>query len=98
MTQLHDYDNLLPNIDFSLDVTDNMKVRASMSKTIARPELGNMFVDTSAGNPGTATYLGGVWRGSSGNAQLDPLESTNLDLSFEYYYGEGSAVTVAFAP
>ena len=96
VTQLHDYDNLLPNIDFSLDVTDNMKVRASMSKTIARPELGNMFVDTSAGNPGTATYLGGVWRGSSGNAQLDPLESTNLDLSFEYYYGEGSAVTVAY--
>ena len=96
VTQLHNYDNLLPNIDFSLDVTDNMKVRASMSKTIARPELGNMFVDTSAGNPGTATYLGGVWRGSSGNAQLDPLESTNLDLSFEYYYGEGSAVTVAY--
>jgi len=96
VTQVHNYDNLLPNIDFSLDVTDNMKVRASMSKTIARPELGNMFVDTSAGNPGTATYLGGIWRGSSGNAQLDPLESTNLDLSFEYYYGEGSAVTVAY--
>jgi TonB-dependent receptor len=52
VTQVHNYDNLLPNIDFSLDVTDNMKVRASMSKTIARPELGNMFVDTSAGNPG----------------------------------------------
>jgi TonB-dependent receptor len=96
VTQVHNYDNLLPNIDFSLDVTDNMKVRASMSKTIARPELGNMFVDTSAGNPGTATYLGGIWRGSSGNAQLDPLESTNLDLSFEYYYGQGSAVTIAY--
>lgn len=96
VTQVHNYDNLLPNIDFSLDVTDNMKVRASMSKTIARPELGNMFVDTSAGNPGTATLLGGIWRGNSGNAQLDPLESTNLDLSFEYYYGEGSAVTVAY--
>ena len=36
-----------------------------------------------------------VFGGSSGNAQLDPLESTNLDL-FEYYYGEGSAVTVAY--
>jgi TonB-dependent receptor len=37
-----------------------------------------------------------VWSGSRGNAALDPLESTNLDLSFEYYYGEGSAFTVAY--
>ncbi len=96
VTQTFDYDNLLPNIDVSLDVTDNIKVRASVSTTIARPELGNMFVDTSAGNPGTATFLGGTWTGSSGNAQLDPLESNNIDLSFEYYYGEGSAFTVAY--
>jgi TonB-dependent receptor len=96
ITQKHNYDNLLPNIDLSLDVTDNMKVRASISKTMARPELGAMFVDTSADNPGTATALGGVWSGSRGNAALDPLESTNLDLSFEYYYGEGSAFTVAY--
>ncbi|MGI9221050.1 MAG: TonB-dependent receptor [Woeseiaceae bacterium] len=96
VTQKHSYDHVLPNLDISVDLTDNMKVRASMSKTIARPELGNMFVDTSAGNPGTATALGGVWTGSSGNAALDPLESNNLDLSFEYYYGEGSAFTVAY--
>jgi len=94
--QVHTYDHILPNLDVSLDVTDNIKVRASMSTTIARPELGAMFVDTSAGNPGTATALGGQWTGSSGNAQLDPLESQNLDLSFEYYYGQGSAVTVAY--
>jgi len=96
VTQTHSYDYVLPNLDFSLDVTDNIKVRASMSKTIARPELGSMFVDTSAGNPGTATALGGIWTGSSGNAQLDPLESDNLDVSVEYYYGEGSAVTFAY--
>ena len=96
VSQKHSYDYILPNLDFSLDVSDTIKVRASLSKTIARPELGNMFVDTNAGNPGTATALGGQWTGSSGNAQLDPLESNNLDLSFEYYYGEGSAFTVAF--
>ena len=96
VTQKHSYDNILPNLDLSLDVTDDIKVRASMSTTIARPELGAMFVDTSAGNPGTATALGGQWSGSRGNAQLDPLESDNLDLSFEFYYGEGSAFTVAY--
>lgn len=96
VTQKFSYDNVLPNLDLSLDVTDNIKVRASMSKTIARPELASMFVDTSAGNPTTATALGGVASGSRGNAQLVPLESNNLDLSFEYYYGEGSAFTVAY--
>ena len=96
VTQTYAYDYFLPNIDLSLDVTDNIKMRASMSKSIARPELGNMFVDTNAGNPGTATALGGEWTGSSGNAALDPLVSSNLDLSFEYYYSEGSAFTVAY--
>ncbi len=96
VTQTHRYNNILPNLDFSVDLTDNIKVRASMSTTIARPELADMFVDTDAGNPGTPTVLGGQWSGSSGNAQLDPLESDNLDLSFEYYYGEGSAFTVAY--
>lgn len=96
VSQKFSYDNLLPNLDISLEPTDNIKLRASMSTTIARPELSSMFVDTSAGNPTTATALGGVASGSRGNAQLVPLESDNLDLSFEYYYGEGSAVTVAY--
>jgi len=96
VVQTYNYNVFLPNMDLSLDVTDNIKARASMSKSIARPELGNMFVDTFAGNPGTATALGGEWVGNSGNAALDPLMSTNLDLSFEYYYSEGSAFTVAY--
>ena len=96
VTQDFDYDNVLPNIDVSLDVTDNIKVRTSLSTTIARAELGAMFVDTNAGNPTTATALGGTADGSSGNARLLPLESDNLDISFEFYYGEGSAFTVAY--
>ena len=42
------------------------------------------------------TYLGAVATGSRGNAELLPLESDNFDLSLEWYYGEGSAFTVAF--
>ncbi len=96
VSQDFDYDNFLPSIDVSLDPTDNLKVRASMSTTIARAELGAMFVDTNAGNPTTATALGGVASGSRGNARLLPLESDNLDLSVEFYYGAGSAFTVAY--
>lgn len=96
VTQTYDYDNLLPNLDVSVDVNDNLKARVSFSKTLARAPYANMFVNTNAGNPNTATFLGGFASGSRGNAQLDPLESNNFDVSLEYYYGEGSAFTVAF--
>ena len=96
VVQTFSYDNLLPSLDFSVDATDNLKARASFSKTIARAPYGSMFVDTNAGSPGGVTYLGAVATGSRGNAQLLPLESDNFDLSLEWYYGEGSAFTVAF--
>ena len=96
VVQVFTYNNLLPSLDFSVDATDNLKARVSFSKTIARAPYGGMFVDTNAGNPGGVTYLGAVATGSRGNAQLLPLESDNFDLSLEYYYGEGSAFTVAF--
>jgi len=91
-----DYHNWLPNIDFSVSLNDTMKVRASISQTIARPVYSNMFITTSVGGPSTLTALGGVPRASSGNAALAPLESTNLDLSFEWYYGESSYMSVGF--
>ncbi len=94
--QSFSYDNLLPSLDVSVDVNDNLKVRASFSTTIARPPLNTMFLKTDAGNPSTATFLGGLANGSRGNAQLEPLKSNNIDLSVEYYYGDGSAFTVAY--
>jgi len=90
------YNNFLPSLDVSLDLNDNLKARASFSTTIARPSLSSMFLKVNAGNPDTATYLGGLASGSRGNAELLPLKSNNVDLSLEYYYGEGSAFTVAY--
>lgn len=91
-----DYHNWLPNIDVSVSVTDDLKVRASVSQTIARPAYNNMFITTGVGGPSTLTLLGGVPTANSGNASLAPLESTNLDLSVEWYYGESSYASVGF--
>ena len=65
-----DYSNWLPNIDFSVDLNDTMKVRASVSQTIARPQYNNMFMTTNVGGPSTPTALGGIPRASKGNASL----------------------------
>ncbi|HUQ09049.1 MAG TPA: TonB-dependent receptor [Steroidobacteraceae bacterium] len=91
-----DYHNWLPNIDFAVDLNDHMKLRASVSQTIARPVYNNLFQTTAVNSPGTLTLLGGIPRASRGNASLAPLESTNLDLSFEWYYGESSYASIGF--
>jgi TonB-dependent receptor len=90
------YSNFLPNIDFQVDLNDSMKLRASVSQTIARPQYNNLFMTTNVGGPSTPTALGGVPRASRGNASLDPLESTNLDVSFEWYYGDSSYASAGF--
>lgn len=85
------YSYLLPSIDWDMDLTPKLKVRASYGENIGRPGfeslVGGVNVD------GTAQAGGG--QGSTGNAALKPLLSKNLDLSAEYYYAKTSYVAVA---
>ena len=41
-----DYSNWLPSVDFSVQITDQWKARASVSQTIARPQYNNLFMTT----------------------------------------------------
>jgi TonB-dependent receptor len=91
-----DYSNWLPSIDFQVAISDQWKARASVSQTIARPQYNNLFMTTGVGGPSTLTMLGGVPRASRGNASLAPLESTNLDVSLEYYYSDSNYASVGF--
>ena len=95
-TQEADYDNLLPSLDFSINLTDDIKGRFSYSKTIARANYGDLAV--SADNFGTvgSTYLGTRATAEASNPGLLPLESDNLDLSVEWYYDDASYASVGF--
>ncbi|MCW8832214.1 MAG: TonB-dependent receptor [Colwellia sp.] len=92
----HDYSNFLPSIDFTLDVNEEIKARASFSKTLARPTYDQLFQATSISPQERITALGGAATGSSGNAKLDPLESTNIDLSVEWYYNDSSVISLGY--
>lgn len=92
-TQLEgSYDYILPNLDFNIEVADDMIVRASYSETIGRPGWG----DIQGGQ--TLSQLvridGGT--GQQGDPGLLPLESKNYDASFEWYYSEGSYFSVGY--
>lgn len=84
------YHNWLPSLNARLEVTEDFYVRAAVSKTLTRPTLSALAPYTSYGNTTTSTR---VARGN--NPNLKPFVSDNLDLSFEYYYGDANLVSVA---
>jgi TonB-dependent receptor len=92
------YDHLLPSIDFDIEVAEDMIVRASYSKTIARPTYNNLSAAASVNPPSAPTLISGqaTATASAGNPSLIPLESDNFDVSFEYYFDETSYVSVGF--
>ncbi|RKQ96552.1 TonB-dependent receptor [Maricaulis maris] len=90
------YDNVLPSLDFQIEIVDDVIARASFSNTIARPSYGDLFVADDADTPPRPTALGGIASGSTGNAGLLPLESDNFDVSLEWYYDDASYVSIGF--
>ncbi|MCC5452341.1 TonB-dependent receptor [Rheinheimera sp. UJ51] len=87
-----DYTNVLPNVDFNIEVVEDVIFRTSVSKTLARPS----YADIQGGQTINALVRIDGGTGARGNPDLDPFESTNLDLSLEWYYGEGSYMAVGY--
>ena len=92
------YDHILPSLDFSIDITDDLKARASFSKTIARAPYGNMYAGPSPGNPSGSVLINPSTRasGDSQNPSLVPLESANLDLAVEWYFSDDSYASITY--
>lgn len=96
ITRGGEYSKLLPAIDFRIEPIDDVVARVSYSKTIARPDYGNLFASQSANGPDRPTLLGGVAAGTQGNPGLQPLISDNFDISLEWYFAPTSFVSAAF--
>ncbi len=86
----HSYSNVLPSLNSKLEITDELIARFAWSKSLTRPELAEMSPLASYGD-GPIDQL----FGSGSNPKLNPFESTNLDLTLEWYYQEGSYAAIA---
>lgn len=91
----NEYDMYLPSFNLNWAVSNNFITRFATSKTISYPTIDDLkpgFLGNEGywGNPGTTK---GNWLRLS-NPQLSPLESINLDLSFEWYFNETGLVSV----
>ncbi len=91
ISQSGGYTRLLPNFDLSLDVKENVITRFSYSHTLSRPDLSALFPSLSLD-----ARPQGPFNASTGNPDLLPLDSENLDLSLEWYYGDGSYASVGY--
>ena len=87
-----EYDYWLPNFDFSMDISENVIGRLSWSRTLTRPNYGDIQGGLTLASP--VRINGGL--GSRGNPALLPFVSDNLDLSFEWYYGDDSYAAIGY--
>ncbi|MCU4674058.1 TonB-dependent receptor [Catenovulum sp. 2E275] len=86
------YDLFLPNMSVKLEATDDLVLRFAASRTITRPELGNMRSARSF----SSIRAGDVGQAVSGNPDLKPYMSDNLDFSAEWYIDQYSYVSAGY--
>lgn len=109
MVASSEYSNVLPSINFKLNLTDDLLVRFGFSEAISLPSLGHLrnYVGI-GGQDMEVAYDEDVLEGeepipvyakfdrytaSSGNPYLKPMESYNYDLSLEWYFAEAGSLT-----
>tara|TARA_R110000772_G_scaffold118590_6_gene224262 strand:- start:2897 stop:5791 length:2895 start_codon:yes stop_codon:yes gene_type:complete len=85
------YANLLPSVNFKLDVQDDMVLRFSIYDSLTRPTLSQLSPATNIGEPRLQNLTA-----SGGNPALKPFKSENWDLSFEWYFADASSLTFAY--
>jgi TonB-dependent receptor len=83
-----DYSDTLPSFNLVFELSDNLLARLSGSKVMSRPELGNL-APTSGVTATTRT-------GNVNNPFLDPIRADTADLALEWYFAEGSLLSVAY--
>ena len=80
-----DYTNVLPGVHVRYEPRDDLVIRAAWSNTIARPSFSDI-------SPRAQINIEDM-EIDAGNPDLDPYESTNLDLMIDWYAGRGSIVS-----
>ena len=74
------YQNFLPSINLTYDLADNLKLRASASRTMTRPDASQILPGITFSDPSALVA-------NAGNPDLKPYSSDNYDIGGEFYTG-----------
>ncbi|WP_423601809.1 TonB-dependent receptor [Sphingomonas sp. MS122] len=87
-TAFNGYEDWLPSANLVIEPIENVVLRLSAAKVMARPELG-VLAPTSGVN--AITRVGNV-----NNPFLDPIRANTFDVALEWYFRPGSLLSAAF--
>jgi iron complex outermembrane receptor protein len=88
----NDYDDWLPTFNFRYNLTDDMDLRFAATRTLARADYSALAGSVSLLPPAVE---GGVGSGSGGNPDLEPILSTNLDVTWEWYFADRALLSAS---
>ncbi|WP_016957161.1 TonB-dependent receptor [Catenovulum agarivorans] len=96
------YTDVLPNVSVAINLTDDVKLRSSYTKTRTRVDFAALNPSTDIrprnkanDNPNGEDVPEHDATASSGNPYLKPLTSNNYDISLEYYFSDSGYVSGA---
>ncbi|WNC69185.1 TonB-dependent receptor [Thalassotalea nanhaiensis] len=86
-TEKNEYEDILPTLNVNLRLIDDVVIRIGAGKAIIRPSLGDINSSVALNDNGFDENQPTNSRslGRAGNPYLDPIESKQADISFEYY-------------
>jgi len=87
------YTDILPSASVRIDVTPKVIARFALSKTMTRPDYTALSAAQLLANYSDPTGKA-VGTGSSGNPDLNPVRSTNVDANFEWYFAPRAFVSM----
>ncbi|HCS63273.1 MAG TPA: TonB-dependent receptor [Cellvibrio sp.] len=88
------YDDVLPSLNVSFDLTDDLVLRTTASQALSRANYNDMF--TAATQAGYQDTVQGNERLTIGNVGLKPMKASQADLGLEYYYGDGNMLSATY--
>jgi TonB-dependent receptor len=93
-----EFNDYLPAINLSYDLTDTLKLRGAFAKTMTMLDLqqwgGALTPSYAISNAEGGRFIV-IGANSNGNPELDPWRSKNFDVSLEWYAGEQTLVSAA---
>jgi len=88
-----DYGHLLPSITVRYELADDMLLRFAASRTISRPEIGDVapIAELELEDSGGGAV---EVEGELGNPELEPYDVVNVDGAWEWYFGDVGLVSL----
>lgn len=95
------YDDYLPNVSARVRLTPELALRLAFTQTRTRPGFSQLNPSLTIGTPPAVCSTDPsssdcIRTASSGNANLNPIKSTNYDTSLEWYFSRDGSVTVGY--